>query len=186
MEAASTRSDLSWQHGGESCLLVAQRGRRMAAVHGDWRSLHWGNRKCKPKMGTINNSYKSFLWVKAPVSPEKVSTDQLSTCLQHRWAARASPQCCGWPLSQRDSQTSSHICFATARTNSCFGPSDPTPPESSGRLARDVDQGEKSENPKPPDHTWALPHSGSRWLEWWSPVGSRAAVYGYLPAMTVE
>ncbi len=43
----------------------------MAAVHGDWRSLHWGNRKCKPKMGTIHNSYKSFLLVKAPVSPEK-------------------------------------------------------------------------------------------------------------------
>lgn len=62
METASKWSYLSWQLGGESCLLVAQRGRRVAAVHGDWRSLHWGNRKCKPKTEQLKkNSQKSLL-----------------------------------------------------------------------------------------------------------------------------
>lgn len=48
METASERSDLSGQHGGEDRLLVAQGGGRVAAVHGDGRSLDGGNHERKP------------------------------------------------------------------------------------------------------------------------------------------
>lgn len=185
METASKWSYLSWQLGGESCLLVAQRGRRVAAVHGDWRSLHWGNRKCKPKTEQFKkNSQKSLL--KKICKKTRWSGDPFSTCLWCQLAAPACLQCFGWPPSQRDSRTSNHICFATAQTDSCFGPSDPTPLQTSGQRGWDEDQGEKSESLEPPGHTWALHQSGARWLERWSPVCCRAAVWGHLQAMTVK
>lgn len=56
VETSSEWSNLSCEHWRKHCLLVAQRGRRMAAVHGDRRSLHWGNRECKPKIGTKTSS----------------------------------------------------------------------------------------------------------------------------------
>lgn len=49
VEAASQWGDLGGQRGGEVGLLLAQRGRRVGGVHGDGRSLHRGDRKCKPK-----------------------------------------------------------------------------------------------------------------------------------------
>ena len=190
METARKWSYLSCQLGGERCLLVAQRGRRVAAVHGDWRSLHWGNRKCKPKTGTIKKKTKkktaeSEIFAQENMQ-ENQSADLFSTCLWCHLAAPACLQCCGWPPSQHDSRTSNHICFATVQTDSCSDLSDPTPPQTSGQPGWDEDQGEKSESLKPPVHTWALHYSGARWLERWSPVCCRAAVWGYLQAMTVK
>lgn len=49
VKTSSKWGDLGRQHGGEIRLLLAQRGRRMAAVHGDGRSLDRGNHKGKPK-----------------------------------------------------------------------------------------------------------------------------------------
>lgn len=60
METAGKRGELSREHRGEHGLLVAQRGRRMAAVHGDRRSLHRGNRECKP-VNNVTEQLQSLL-----------------------------------------------------------------------------------------------------------------------------
>lgn len=70
VETASERSNRSWQHRWEDCLLVGQRRRRMAAVHGDRRSLHRGDHKCKPKIGQSNNQWlheHTDLWLQLPL-----------------------------------------------------------------------------------------------------------------------
>lgn len=48
VKTASQWDDLGGQRGGEIRLLLAQRGRRMGGVHGDGRSRHRWDRKCKP------------------------------------------------------------------------------------------------------------------------------------------
>lgn len=164
------KSGVTWVESVEmkaACLLLRDGGGWQECIEIGGPSTV-GIAKVNLKMRTISNDRKvwNLFFAKALASldvnvvQKKKPSNALYTFLWCHWAVPACSQCCGWPPSQPDSETSSCFCSATVHTNSCFGPSESSPPVMLGQPVWEQDQGEKSRSPKPPGHTRALLHSG--------------------------
>lgn len=94
MKAAGERRRLCGQRGSEDSLLVAQRRRRVAAVHGDRRSLHRGDHKREP-VDDVRQQFQAVLHAMDGASDGSALLPQVQLVLrlsqQAAAVARAAP-----------------------------------------------------------------------------------------------